>query len=110
LIGGFVMTSISAMGIPWYSPDDYPAIRKVMADGDNFPKLFAEWKVRAEAVERQLNARCALVVRAMITPEQFRIWCNIRAIKCDSSSRGRFANEKARDALKAAGQMRERQV
>ena len=93
------MPSASAMGIPWYSPDDYPQIRKIMADADSLPNSYTDWLHRAEAVERRIVNEGTQVIRAMIVPEQFSIWCKIRAFRCDSKSRGRFAAEKARDAM-----------
>jgi len=91
---------ISAMGIPWYRREDYPRIRKIMADGERFPEAYEDWLHRAEAVERRIAASGVPAIRAMIDPEQFLIWCKIRASKCDSQARGRFAAEKARDAVR----------
>lgn len=100
------MPSVSAMGIPWYDREDYPEIRKIMVDGNRLPDEFSEWLRRAEATERRMAAAGALVVRAMIISEQFTIWCKIRALPCQSQSRGRFAEENARDALKTSGRLK----
>lgn len=91
--------TVSAMGVPWYTREDYPRIRKIMADGDGFASVYEDWLHNAEAVERRLLRSCGHVVRVMIDPEQFPIWCKIRVLPCDAKSRGRFAAEKARAAL-----------
>jgi ribosomal protein S19E (S16A) len=44
----------SAMGIPWYRREDYPRIRKIMAEGERFPEAYDDWLHRAEAVERRI--------------------------------------------------------
>jgi hypothetical protein len=89
-----------AMGIPWFSHEDYPRIRKVMADGEGLSEAYGDWLRRAEAIERRMAASGVVAIRAMIDPERFLIWCKIRAVRCDSKARGRFAAEKARDAIR----------
>jgi len=91
---------IGAMGIPWYRREDYPRIRKIMADGERFAEAYDDWLHRAEAIERRIAANGVPAIRAVIDPGQFLIWCEIRALKCDSQARGRFAAEKARDAIR----------
>jgi hypothetical protein len=93
-------TRVSAVGIPWYKREDYPRIRKTMADSKALPETYYDWLRRAEALERRIAANGVTAVCAMIDPEQFLIWCRIRALKCDSQARGRFAAEKARDAIR----------
>ncbi|MFZ3352254.1 MAG: hypothetical protein WA268_15450 [Xanthobacteraceae bacterium] len=88
-----------ATGIPWYEVDDYLQIRRIMADGDRLPLLYSHWLKRAEEAERRIVASGVRAIRVPIDPEQFRIWCKIRILRCDSAARGRFIHEKVRDLV-----------
>jgi hypothetical protein len=98
------MPTISAMGLPWYSRNEYHETVAVMVDAERMPKDFASWLLRAEAIERQIVASGVPAVRVVLSPKQFVSWCAARGLACDSSARGRFAAEAARDAIRRPAQ------
>jgi hypothetical protein len=94
------MPTISAMGLPWYSRNEYHETVGIMVDGERLPKDFDAWLIRAEAIERQIVASGVPAVRVVLSPNQFVSWCAAHGFACNSSARGRFAAEAARDAIR----------
>lgn len=84
--------SISTIGMAWYRAEDYDAIRRVMADGYNFPMDFAQWLKKAEARERRFRRDGYAVARVFIDPDLFREWCRPRGLKRDHLARIMFAS------------------
>jgi hypothetical protein len=94
------MLNISAMGLPWYSRNEYRETVAVMVDAERMPKSFDAWLLRAEAIERRILASGTPAVRVVLSPRKFVAWCAAQGVECDSSARGRFAAEAARDAIR----------
>jgi uncharacterized membrane protein len=91
--------AISATGLVWYDREDYPRILEVMKDAHVLPDTYDQWRKKAENVERGAQHSGALVVRAVIKPEQFLAWCTIRGLNVDAKARNAFAAEFARNSL-----------
>jgi hypothetical protein len=94
------MPAISAMGLPWYSRNEYRETVAVMVDAERMPRDFDAWLLRAEAIERRIVASGTPAVRVVLSPQKFVGWCAAHGLACDSSARGRFAAEAARDAIR----------
>lgn len=92
---------ISAVGIPWYEEEDYAEILRVMADGHVLPATYAEWREKAEGVERQVAASGKLCHRAVINPKTFPGWCALRGLNVDANGRSQFASEAAYKSVKS---------
>ena len=86
------------VGIAWYRIDDYPEILSIMADRDQLPTTYSDWRMSAEKLEKKLQREGRLVVRAEIEPGFFRQWCAERRLNVDAHARMRWANEAARRA------------
>ena len=95
------MTSISAMGLPWYTRADYRETVAVMVDCERLPKSFDAWLIRAEAIERRIVSSGVPAVRVVLSPKQFVSWRAARGLACNRDARGMFVAEAARDAIKA---------
>lgn len=91
------MSVIRVVGIAWYRPEDYDAIRRVMADGKQLPASFHVWRMNAETGEKQLRRQGHTVVRAYIDPETFPDWCRARGHDVDAQARMDFANIVAKE-------------
>ena len=87
---------IRAMGIPWFNREDYPRILKVMVDVDVLPATYEGWYYRAERTEREIERSGALVVRAIIDPDEFIAWCAKEGLNIDAKARTAYAAEFAR--------------
>lgn len=86
---------VSAVGIPWYTEQNYPRILEVMEDAHLLPSTYAEWRERAEAVHRDLERQRVIVYRVDIDPDSFAAWCRARGLNVDASGRSEFANQHA---------------
>lgn len=93
-------TPIRAIGIAWYSREDYPRVLDVMDDADKLPRTYDRWRELAEAGEGREKAAGHIVVRAVIEPEEFVAWCRARGLNVDSKARTLFASEVAARGVK----------
>lgn len=84
---------IRAVGIAWYSRQNYRRVLEVMEDADNLPGNFDQWLKRAEATERQFKRSGHIVVRAIIEPDEFAAWCRSRGLNIDAKARTEWGNE-----------------
>ncbi|MEX2298370.1 MAG: hypothetical protein WD715_13220 [Dongiaceae bacterium] len=82
-----------AIGIPWYRSEDWPAIRRVMIDGDRLPARYEDWLHRAEHTREQFAAAGDIVEKVYLDPVDFADWCRARDLNIDSAARNRFAAE-----------------
>ena len=83
------------VGIAWYRAQDYSQIREIMTDAANFPPTFVEWREKTEQFESDLKRQGHTVLRAIIDPEIFPVWCKARGLNIDATARAEFANEVA---------------
>jgi hypothetical protein len=81
------------IGLPWYSRDDYPAVRSMMADAHVLASTYDQWRMAAENNERVAQEAGLEVMRVMIVPEEFAAWCAKRNLEPDSRARSQRAQE-----------------
>jgi hypothetical protein len=93
-------TAIRAMGMAWYRPEDYRRIVQIMEDGYKLPLTYDRWLQLAERGERELRQKGHFVVRAMINPEEFTVWCRQQGVKRDADGRMKHAAWAASQAVK----------
>lgn len=86
-----------AVGIPWYTLEDYERIKTMMEDGHLLPHVYSLWRLKAEQTERQLRRQGQLVVRAALRPDEFAAWCAARGLNVNAQARMQFATEAAYD-------------
>jgi hypothetical protein len=84
---------IRATGSAWYLREDYLRILEIMEDADALPRMYDEWLEKAEGFERYGRVRGLFFVRAIIDPDEFLRWCEMKGLKADSSARNSFAVE-----------------
>jgi hypothetical protein len=79
------------IGYPWYSAQDYDAIRALMVDGDTMPATFAEWaRVRIEMGLNTIANGCR-VIRVPLQSMAFAQWCEGRSMIPDANARYAYA-------------------
>jgi hypothetical protein len=91
-----------AIGIPWYTRRTYHEILELMEDAETFPKNFDDWRAKAQATEEKVESEGTAVVRALIDPDDFFLWCKSHGLRLNGVARGKFASEVAFAAVKRA--------
>jgi hypothetical protein len=87
------MARLQATGIPWYRPQDYSRILAIMEDAHLLPPTYEIWREKAERLERDIKRSGQVVVRAVIDPEEFLVFCAARHLHVDAKARVAFANQ-----------------
>lgn len=81
------------VGLPWYAPEHYEALRVSLADGAKLPPNHETWRIATEQMEREVQRSGVDVVRVPIEPEAFARWCAEGGLPKDSAARARYAAE-----------------
>jgi hypothetical protein len=93
VLKGENLMKVHAVGIGWYSREDYPRILEIMKDADKLPRTYDEFLKRYKTAETMAKSQDNIVVRAVIKPEEFLAWCGIRGLNVDAQARMQFGNE-----------------
>jgi ribosomal protein S10 len=72
------MTPLRAIGIPWYERETYRRILQIMEDATVLPATYEKWRYAADKFVRTAERSGAVVVRAIIDPDEFVGWCRYR--------------------------------
>lgn len=81
------------VGMPWFKRDDYARILQIMQDAHRLPATFDEWRKKAGGGESVLRREGHVVVRAVIDPDDFPVWCRARGLDIDAKARTAFASQ-----------------
>jgi hypothetical protein len=81
---------VKTVGIGWYDRDAYP---RILEDAETLPDSYDDWARIAKATERTISAEGIKVVRAVIEPDQFKIWCKAEGLRCNVKARMRWSGE-----------------
>lgn len=92
-------TSTAAILVPWYTREDYSAIRELMDDGGTLPDSYDEWLTQAERFVGRLGRGGIGILRVRLNSHAFRLWCQERGLKPNSHGRTQYTHEKAKIAL-----------
>lgn len=79
------------VGLPWYEPQKYEALRASLADGVKLPPQHETWRIATEQMEREVQRSGVEVVRVPIEPQAFGAWCEQRGVPSDGAARARYA-------------------
>ncbi|BCX53721.1 hypothetical protein CTYAZ2_33010 [Comamonas testosteroni] len=90
---------ISVIGMVWYLEEDFEEIKRLMADSHTLHRTYAEWLQAATFGEEQQRKSGARVIRAVLRPQEFKLWCQSRGLNIDSKARNAFANHRAMEAI-----------
>lgn len=88
---------IKYVGVPWYTIDNYDAIKAIMEDRKVLPTTFSQWRMGAEQAVKQLRRQGRIPIEAHINPETFPAWCAARGLHVDAKGRSEFAALIARE-------------
>lgn len=81
------------VGLPWYAPEHYEALRAGLADGVKLPPHYETWRIATEQMEREVQRSGVDVVRVPLDPETFAAWCSRAGTMRDGPARARYAAE-----------------
>jgi len=79
-----------AVGVYWIHEEDYPALLKVLADGNALPRTWKEWLKIAEETENGLKAYGHVVMRVHLDPNTFPDWCAAHGVSPNGEGRKKF--------------------
>jgi hypothetical protein len=88
-----MMSRPRRVGLPWYALENYPALRKSLADGAKLPPLYDTWRIATEQMEREVQRSGVEVVRVPIEPNAFAAWCERNGGRSDGAARAKYAAE-----------------
>jgi hypothetical protein len=88
-----MMSRPRRVGLPWYDPENYDALRHGLADGAKLPPAYETWRLATEQMEREVQRSGVEVVRVPIAPDVFAAWCERNGIRSDAGARSRYAAE-----------------
>lgn len=91
---------VRALGMAWYTSQDYRRILEIMEDAEKLPTTYDKWCQLAERGEREAKRAGHIVIRAIIDPQEFRVWAHARGLNIDAKARVAFANEVAHSHVK----------
>jgi len=91
---------INAVGMSWYSPEDYDSLRSLFKDGDQLPDTYDEWLLAANRGVETLQNEGQKVLRIPLSPNEFVELCRIRKCDLDANGRKLFAATKAAEAVR----------
>lgn len=98
-IGPIPGQKIGAVGMSWFHEADYTAALAIMADTE-LPPTYALFLERASQRKRQATRDGHVVIRAVIDPKTFPMWCAARGFtRIDANARKRFAAEFAANQI-----------
>jgi hypothetical protein len=83
---------IKAIGIPWYTRENYRILKATMRDGKVLPDTFDEWLAKANEVRKRYIAQGYLVAQAELDIKAFPAWCKANGHKVDAEGRTAYAN------------------
>lgn len=92
---------INAVGMSWYSPEDYDLLRRLFKDGDQLPDTYDEWLLAANRGVDTLQNKGHKVIRVPLSPNEFVEFCRTRKCDLDANARQLFAATKAAEAVKS---------
>jgi len=81
------------VGLAWYDPEHYDALRRGLADGAKLPESYEAWRISAEQIEREVQRSGVDVVRVPLELAAFAAWCARTASIGDGAARARYVAE-----------------
>lgn len=86
------------VGLPWYAPEHYDALRTSLADGEKLPLDYETWRAATEQMEGEVQRSGVEVIRIAIEPNRFTGWCIRNGSATDGAARAQYAQEMLPDA------------
>jgi hypothetical protein len=88
------------VGIAWYRPDQWNALKAFCDDRDNMDPTYEIWQEGAQKAMRQLRSAGQRVVSIDFDLDEFKMWCSANSKSPNASSRSEFTVFKTRELHK----------
>ena len=85
-----------AVGMAWYRPDQWDALRVVSSDSEELEATFREWEEYASVQYEDLRKAGINIQKVDVNVPELVAWCKARGVPVDSDSRSEFAADKLR--------------
>ncbi len=92
---------VSAIGLSWYRREDYERVLAIFEDSGNLPDTYDDFLLLFEEGKKKFENKGKFVIKVIIDPYLFSIWCKANGFNLNSAARQRFT------AIEAARQIRE---
>jgi hypothetical protein len=81
-----------AVGIAWYSKENYLRLRSLFEDGDKLHPTFGEWREAALSTKKRIEQDGGVVYCVDIDPETFVAWCKAEKMGLNAEARNKYAS------------------
>lgn len=81
-----------AVGIAWYSNENYLRLRSLFEDGDKLHPTFGEWREAALSAKKRIEQDGVVVYCVDIDPETFVAWCKAEKMGLNAEARNKYAS------------------
>ena len=87
-------TQSLVIGVTWYTPETWAAVKATAVDPDCFEESFEKWKAMAVLARRNFQRSGVLALEYQIVPEDFFAWCAKNGQENNSTARGEYVSER----------------
>lgn len=81
------------IGVTWYTPESWAAIKATATDPECFEDSFEQWKAMAVAARRNFQRSGVMALECQIDPTAFATWCAANQQENNSTARGEYVAE-----------------
>ena len=81
-----------AVGIAWYSNENYLRLRSLFEDGDKLHPTFGEWREAALSAKKRIDQDGVVVYCVDIDPETFVAWSKAEKMGLNAEARNKYAS------------------
>lgn len=89
----------TVIGVCWYVPDEWGAVKASATDADLFENTFAEWEAMAGKSFAMVRRAHPKALKVYIQAEELLAWCHLRARVNSSDARVEFVSEKVQTLI-----------
>ncbi len=82
------------LGIGWYTPATYSALREVADDGSTLPDTFEAWQNQSQKLLFTLRGEGIDPEQVFVNIAELVAWCKQHGLPCTGESRAKFVSEK----------------
>ena len=86
-----------AVGVAWYTEEQWALVKASAADPSNLEPTYAEWVKMAEEALREIRRGVRHVEKIQIDAGELAAWCLVHGKPNDSSARAEFASHKTKE-------------
>jgi hypothetical protein len=87
---------VKIAAIIWYTSDSYAACRAIMRDKARLPRTYSAWQKKSEVQARKAISEGYRLYRIALDAENFKEWCDEKAMAPDGAARIEFAAQAIR--------------